>query len=116
MNCRTLPLALLLAVAPAYAQTVSGSGSPNAVPVFTGDSTLGNSVIKQTNGLLGINTASPTANFELVGTSRVRGGVVSVANGAYVNLGEAYMLATSSADLRNLPSFWGSMTRRSPGP
>ena len=55
----------------AVAQTVTGSGTPNAVPVFTGtspSSTLGSSVITQSNGYVGIGTTSPASQLHVYGS------------------------------------------------
>jgi len=57
---------VLLAVT-AAAQTVTGSGTANTVPVFTGSSTVGNSVITQSSGNVGVGTTSPTARLHIAG-------------------------------------------------
>jgi hypothetical protein len=51
----------------ALAQTVTGAGTTNAIPVFTGSSTLGNSVITQSGGNIWIGT-TPAAwpNLEIL--------------------------------------------------
>lgn len=46
---------------------VGGSGSAGYIPVFTGASTVGNSVIVQSSGLIGVNQASPTASLHVRG-------------------------------------------------
>ena len=43
-----------LAALGANAQTVTGSGTPNTIPKFTGSSTIGDSVIVESNGNIGI--------------------------------------------------------------
>jgi hypothetical protein len=43
-----------LAALRANAQTVTGSGTPNQIPKFTGSSTIGDSVIFESNGLIGV--------------------------------------------------------------
>jgi hypothetical protein len=53
----------LCSVSVARAQTVTGSGTTNTIPQFTGSTTLGNSPIIQFNGNIGIGTA--TARFPL---------------------------------------------------
>lgn len=45
------------------AQTVTGSGTPGTIPIFTGSTTIGNSPIIQYNGNIGIGTT--TARFPL---------------------------------------------------
>jgi hypothetical protein len=43
------------------AQTITGSGTANTVPVFTGSSTIGNSVITQSGSYVGIGLTNPAA-------------------------------------------------------
>src|SRR5258708_20891773 len=51
--CILLVMAGLAALG-ARAQTVTGSGSTNTIPKFTGSSTIGDSVIVESNGNMGI--------------------------------------------------------------
>jgi hypothetical protein len=51
---------------------VTGTGTKNFVPLWTGATTLGNSVIYETGGNLGIGTKTPKAEVDVVGTG-VRG-------------------------------------------
>ena len=51
---------------------VTGTGIKNFVPLWTGATTLGNSVIYETGGNLGIGTKTPKAEVDVVGTG-VRG-------------------------------------------
>ncbi len=51
---------------------VTGSGTKNFVPLWTGTATLGNSTIYQTGGKVGVGTKTPQAEFDVVGTG-VRG-------------------------------------------
>jgi hypothetical protein len=48
--------------------TISGSGTTNYLPRFSGESTIANSIIYQTGGNLGIGTTTPTVKFELAGS------------------------------------------------
>jgi hypothetical protein len=48
---------------------VSGSGSSNYLPRWTGSTTLGNSIVFQTNGRVGISTTNPTATLDVKGSS-----------------------------------------------
>ena len=43
----------------ASAQSVTGSGSTNKIPMFTGSTTIGDSVIAESNGNIGIGTTTP---------------------------------------------------------
>lgn len=64
----------------AAAQTVTGSGTSGTVPVFTGTSTVSNSVITQSGGNVGIGFASPAATLDVNGNARF-GTYFEVANG-----------------------------------
>jgi hypothetical protein len=44
---------------------VTGTGTKNTVPLWTGTSSLGNSAIKQKNGSIGIGTSSPQAKLHV---------------------------------------------------
>jgi len=66
--CTLSFLNCVLYVAGAVAQTVTGSGTTNTVPVFTGSSALGNSPITVSGGNVGIGT-TPYYLFELYGPS-----------------------------------------------
>jgi hypothetical protein len=57
----------------ATAQTVTGSGATDSVPVFTGSSMLGNSIITQSGSNVGIGTTSPLAPLDVVGYLHVSG-------------------------------------------
>jgi hypothetical protein len=52
--------------------TVTGSGTKNFVPLWTGTTTLGNSTIYETGGKVGVGTKTPQAELDVVG-SGVRG-------------------------------------------
>ena len=47
---------------------IGGSGTANYLPLFTNSTTLGNSIIYQTGGNLGIGTTTPTVKLELAGS------------------------------------------------
>src|ERR1017187_3350040 len=61
MHKQMMRLAFCLAAlaASAVAQTVTGSGTTNTVPVFTGTSTVGNSPISVSGSNVGIGTTTP---------------------------------------------------------
>lgn len=54
-----LLLMISFAALSARAQTVTGSGTTNTIPQFTGSTTIGNSPIVQFNGNIGIGTQTP---------------------------------------------------------
>jgi hypothetical protein len=54
-----------LAALGAKAQTVTGSGTTNNIPKFTGSSTIGDSVIAESNGNIGIGSSTPNAKLEV---------------------------------------------------
>jgi hypothetical protein len=66
---RRMALCLMSFVLGATAQTVTGSGTSGAVPVFTGTSTVGNSTMTVSGSNVGIGTASPNAPLMVGGTS-----------------------------------------------
>lgn len=60
---------LLLCVMPGSAQTTvtTSGGTTNTVPLYTGSSLIGNSVITQSGGNVGIGTTSPSASLDVNG-------------------------------------------------
>ena len=70
---------LLLGVIRLTAQTTvtTTGGTTNSVPVFTGGATLGSSIITQSNGNIGIGTASPAYKLQ------VNGAIQSVVSGSF---------------------------------
>jgi hypothetical protein len=50
---------------------IGGSGTTNYIPKFTGSTTIGNSVIYETGGNLGIGTSSPNEQLEITGNLRL---------------------------------------------
>src|SRR5438105_3939837 len=52
---------------------VTGSGSPNFVPIWTTNTKLGNSVVFQSGGNVGINTTTPGSPLEVGGDVKVSG-------------------------------------------
>jgi hypothetical protein len=67
-NNACFALAIVLFMTPAYAQ-VTGSGTLNTVPLWTGTTTLGNSAIAQKNSNVGIGTKAPIYKLHVVGSS-----------------------------------------------
>lgn len=64
----------------AAAGGVSGSGTTNTVPLWTGATALGNSLITQAGGNVGIGTASPQAALDVTGDIKVSGNAVIAGN------------------------------------
>jgi len=60
---------------PLVASAVTGSGMAGYVPLWTGVSTLGNSVLAQVNSDIGIGTATPASTLDVKGASTLRGTV-----------------------------------------
>jgi trimeric autotransporter adhesin len=50
---------------------VTGKGTKDFVPLWTSGTALGNSLIFQTGGNLGVGTKTPKANLDLVGTGKI---------------------------------------------
>ena len=62
--------------APAFqpeASAPTGAGTASTVPLWTSSSTLGNSIVTQVNGKIGISYAAPTATLEVGGGMTVHG-------------------------------------------
>ena len=100
MNNKFLPGAVLFIIAfiagNSSAQTVTGSGTAGRIPVWTGPTTQGNSVITQSAGKIGIGTAAPGGVLGVTsttGTPAIKGnatngiGVYGVSNNSIGILG-----------------------------
>jgi hypothetical protein len=100
---------------PAIPTALSGSGTANYLPLWTGASTLGNSAIYQGSAappLVGIATASPATTLDVNGASTLRGAVslppagtatsAAAVNSPTLALGASvYSSSTKSAALQN---------------
>jgi len=66
---------------------ITGGGTANTVPAFTGTSTIGNSVITQSSGNVGIGMPNPGVPLDVNGYSHVTGNInpTTVEQGAYLN-------------------------------
>src|SRR5260370_39099865 len=53
--------------------TVHGNGTLNSLPIWTGRTTIGNSVLFQSGSNLGIGTTSPATTLDVNGNSTIRG-------------------------------------------
>jgi hypothetical protein len=81
-RCGAAVFCLMSFVIGAAAQTTvtTSGGTTNAVPVFTGSSTVGNSVITQSDGNVGIGTTSPSVPLSIVYSNSSYGGGISLEN------------------------------------
>jgi hypothetical protein len=70
-------VAILFCVSTAQAQ-VTGSGTKNAIPVWTGTTSLGNSSISQASGNVGIGTTTPAAKLHVVNKSTTQAAIKGV--------------------------------------
>jgi hypothetical protein len=61
---------------PENSSAIDGTGKTGTVPLWTGSSALGNSVITQSGSKIGIGTASPATTLDVDGTSTLRGNVI----------------------------------------
>jgi len=61
--------------------TVTGAGTLNFLPIWTGASTLGNSALFQTGGKVGIGTTAPAATLDVKGGTTIRGQLLLPASG-----------------------------------
>jgi len=77
LNNPWFTLAMLFCGFIAHAQ-VTGSGTKNTIPVWTGATSLGNSSISQAGGNVGIGTTSPTATLHVVSKSTTQAAIKGV--------------------------------------
>ncbi len=70
-------------------QFVDGSGTPNYVPKLIGPSTIGNSIIYETGGKIGIGTIGPNTTADINGDMALRSGnfAAVVGNNNNINIG-----------------------------
>jgi hypothetical protein len=72
------------------AGTISGNGVDNTIPMFVAPGALGNSLIFQNGGNIGIDTQTPEATLEVNGTVQLGG------NGVYVDAAGKVGIGTAS--------------------
>jgi hypothetical protein len=73
-----LTLFTLLTIPVRLAAQVGGSGTTNYIPIWTDSTTLGDSIIYQTGGMVGIGTISPAATLNVVGPNGTTGNAPTV--------------------------------------
>ncbi|HZE14352.1 MAG TPA: hypothetical protein VE197_00835, partial [Mycobacterium sp.] len=79
--------------------------SQNYIPVFTAnDGSMGNSVIYQSSGKIGVGTTAPGQQLDIVSNGGMNGTTIAV--GDFVDAGSSYGYAQGSFQLRN-PAFGG---------
>ncbi|MDZ7391843.1 MAG: tail fiber domain-containing protein [candidate division KSB1 bacterium] len=83
----------------APAAGIGGSGSANYIPKFTATSTLGNSVVYETGGRVGIGTTTPSAKLDAVGSIRVLPGTGTYYPTSGKGLEMGYSSATDMASI-----------------
>ncbi len=64
-----LLIVICLAALDANAQTVTGSGTTNTIPKFTGSTSIGDSPIAEFNGNIGIGIPNPASTLHVLNTS-----------------------------------------------
>src|SRR5882724_9578558 len=75
LTCITaIMLFAALAVPVQLAAQVSGIGITNRIPIWTNSTTLGNSILLQTGGKVGIGTTTPTATLTVIGANGATSG------------------------------------------
>jgi hypothetical protein len=62
-----MTLFVTLVIPVRFAAQVTGSGTTNFIPRWTGSTTLGNSKLFQTSGKVGIRTTNPAATLDVIG-------------------------------------------------
>ena len=80
-----LGLALFASAASAQTTVTTSGGTTNTVPVFTGSATVGNSVITQSGGNVGIGTTSPATLLNVAGDIGIQG-YLRTTSGSNTNL------------------------------
>jgi trimeric autotransporter adhesin len=104
-----LALAILFCVSTAHAQ-VTGSGTTDYVPLWTGTTTLGDSGIFQTAGRVGIGTNKPDAKLNVVTTSTT---VPAITGNANAKTGTAYgVYGTTASSTDYTAAIYGVATAK----
>ncbi|HEX3819954.1 MAG TPA: tail fiber domain-containing protein [Candidatus Sulfotelmatobacter sp.] len=80
--------------------TVTGSGTVNYVPLWTGTTTLGNSIIYQSSGKVGVNKTSPLVELDVTGR---------INSSKAFQLGGVDMLTSPGATSTNIAVGWETL-------
>jgi hypothetical protein len=72
---------------PLTSPTITGTGTTGYLPIWTGASTLGNSVIAESGTKVGIGTAAPASTLDVVGSTTLNGTVSLPATAATATAG-----------------------------
>jgi len=81
---------------------ISGSGTTNYIPKFTGSTAVGNSVIYESSGSIGIGTTSPSAKLHVAGAQILDDGAGRITLGLGSGQNEIYSTNTGFAAYNNL--------------
>src|SRR5947207_13432487 len=77
ITCTTVVAFAMLMFPVQLAAQVTGKGTTNFIPKWTGSTTLGNSALFQTGGKVGIGTTTPAAKLDVLGPAASTGGVAA---------------------------------------
>ncbi len=96
---------------------ISGSGSSNYFSVWTGETALGNSIVSQSGGNIGIGTTTPSQKLDVAGTIKMLGFQFPTnATSGYILTSDAFGFGTwQSAPSGVLPSGTAGQTLRHNG-
>lgn len=93
----------------ARGNNVTGSGTTNTIPVWTGTSSIGNSVMFQTGGNLGVGTTTPGSKLDVAGDINFSGSLRNQGTPVLQVLPSSFSLAVGTP----ITSTTGSGTRPS---
>jgi hypothetical protein len=94
---------LLLALCPLSAQQVTGSGTINYIPAWTGSTTQGNSIMYQSNSQIGIDTTSPQNALDVNGNINSSAGYM-IDEDLILNLPGGALLYNLALGANSIPS------------
>jgi hypothetical protein len=90
---------------PLLTNPITGTGTTNFLPKFTGASTLGNSIIVESGDTIGIGTSSPQtySNYSLLEINNTTGGGLRLKNSAGTGIFEV-ITNSSETYIKNIPA------------